>query len=121
MHPHHANALPIHAKICPDSTARFKPGQFDNRAVQNVDPAPNEQRVTVPAYAERPDRHRHDLPVMVLYHQARDRCFTATKSAVAFLQRDHVGIDLVQHGKDTFGIALPIEPDGLADVVAGEF
>jgi hypothetical protein len=41
------------------------------------------------------------------------------EAAVAFLQRDHVGIDLAQDRQDPLGIALAVEPHRLVDVVAG--
>ncbi len=48
----------------------------------------------------------------------RHRRAAPAEALVGFLQRNHVGIDLVEHVEDSMRVAAPVEPDRLAHVVA---
>ena len=67
------------------------------------------------------DAEVHRLVDAVAVDQlVRHRRAAPAEALVRLLQRDHVGVDLVQHVEHALRIAPPVEPDRLAHVVAGD-
>jgi len=60
------------------------------------------------------------MPMPFLQQAARKHGGACAEAQIRLLQRDHVGIELVQDGQNAFRIAPPVEADALMDIVTGE-
>ncbi len=121
VHADHPDALSLHHQVGPDRSARLERGERDDARLDHADPAPHQQGIAMPAERIRTVIERNRLPGgVILDRLTREHAFAPADPPVGFLQGDHIGVDLAQHGQDPVGIAAAISPDRLVDVVAGE-
>jgi hypothetical protein len=120
MHADDAQQVPLQFEIDAGRAARLYGGQRDGAGISDSDASFHQQGVAVPADAFGQDRDGRDLPVILLQRLPRQGGDARAEAAIAFLQRDDVGVQFVQHGKNARRIAAAIQPYGLADIVAGE-
>ena len=120
MRSDHPQAAPLDYDFSAGRAARLDGRQIQRLARYDVDPAADEQRIAMPADAARPPRHLDHTPARIVDIGTRQHAGALADAPVRFLQRNDVGIDLVEDGQDAFGVAPAVEPDALVDVVAGE-
>lgn len=99
---------------------RFQAGQVQHVMGADIRLLPHQYRVAMPAH--RIDMHvqRHRLILAHRFQQPRrDGGRSNAKSAIRFLQRDHVRVQLSQHLQHSFGAAAAVGANGFADIIAG--
>ena len=121
MHPNHTNAPAVDRAIHTHCPARLKRGQDQRMGIDDINAPPHQNGVAMPTNTQRTYRDGSDLPVPFLQHLPRQAGGPLAETAVRFLDRHDVRIDLVKDCENPFRIALPVEPDCLVDVIAGEF
>ena len=110
----------VHPDLGEDSAARLQRGEVEKVTLEHLDALLHQQSVAVPADAAGAGVERHRLVVaMLLDHVQRYRAGARSETAVGFLQRDDVGIELVEHIDRPLRPALAVGADRLSHIVAG--
>lgn len=99
--------------------ARLKPRQIDGLGPQQSGAGGQQDRITMPPEVRtRPDRHMS--PARPCQQARRQGRGAQAQPLVGLLQRQDVGTDIVCHPEDPRGVPPPVQPNGLADIVAGQ-
>ena len=118
MNPDNPELPPRHRAMRLDRAARFEHGQIERMCVVGFDPRPHQNCVTMPAETAGADIKRHRMPGRFCFDQSGwQTALARSESPVSFLQRDDIGVDLVEDFQDTFRIALLIKPDAFMDII----
>ena len=121
VHTDDAYRLPAHDEVGKHGAARLQHGQEQRLAVDDLVILAHEDGVAVPADAVWTILDGHGtVRTFRLDHIARNRARPFAEAAVGLLKRDDVRIEFIEHREHAIGLADPIEPDGLAHVVAGD-
>lgn len=98
-------------------TARLEHRQVECPGERKVQVSPYKQCIAVPAETAPPLGHRESMPAGIVKQRARNNAWPLAEPQIGLLQGDNVGIDLAQNRDDAFGVAAPIKPDTLVNVV----
>ena len=109
MHPHNPYAMTLDPQIGADGAAWLKRWQRHGPRILNLDIAPHQQGIAVPAKAERQAADRNHFPGAVVFDDLSWQYGSPfAKAAVSFLKSDNVGIDFAQDRKNAFGVPLAV-------------
>src|SRR5262249_21484264 len=118
MHADDADPPAVIVEIGDGRAARLEVRQCHRRGRSDGDRLARQDDVAVVAQALWPLGEADGAVVgLLLDLLGVERGDARTKAAVDLLQRDDIGIDLVDHAEDARGAPPPIKADGLADVV----
>ena len=120
MHADDAHPCAADPDLGEDGAARLQRGEVEEMALEHLDALLHQQGVAVPADAAGAGVERHrPIVAMLLDHVQRHRAGARSEAAVGLLQRDDVGIELVQHVDRPLRPPLAVGADCLAHIVAG--
>lgn len=120
VHAEDAQPLAFEPEIGPNGTARLDRRQMESFSLLNLDIAPNEQGIAVPAEATWPSSDRSRAPGCVIEPSLGKHGLAFSEAIVAFLQGDHISMEFAQHGDDPIRITPPVNANSLVNVVTGK-
>lgn len=122
VHADSPQANAAHIQRCHDGTARLEAGQVDDMRLDMRLIAPHQHRIAVPSHAFRSGGKGNGAIIRVhLQHPIRQHCVANAKAQVSFLQRDHIGVDLIENIDDSFRGASAVRADAFVNIVRGHF
>ncbi len=121
MHADAAQSGAVQPDVGEHRPARLERGQAEQMMLEHLDLLLHQQRVAVPADAAGADVELDRLVVAVrLDHRQREGARPRPEPPVGLLQRDDVGVELVQDVDRPLGPPPAVGPDRLAHVVGSD-